>query len=437
MSNQNETIQRCINIDWLEVYVLESDHRFPCNADYYRKQGYDVREREYGTRVYKEMFEILDANGDPVIEIRRNPASGSSDFNGLCEFSSHIRLPNWMLYQGNPIGFLTDFLLKHDYIFKRIYRIDIAYDFERFDSGDYPAKFARRYLAGQYRKINQCFLSAHGNDTWTECKWQSLSWGSRSSMVTTKLYDKTLELKEAKNDKPWIKTCWMVNGLIDNPMSMTKRDNLGNLYKPSIWRIEFAMMSQADGWITIEMNNAQKPYKQTIPHKLSMFDSQDKLWQRFQDLAYNYFHFKVNERKKIRKGVSSEALGWVHSHGDEQWQRKDRCADKVLFKWDANHQFMKLSTAPAMRKPDRDEDILKRRLIKYRLLHTDPKIQTACDTLIDNISRLDALRFVPLGDNIDRLAIQRTLTAKLNGDERSAQTILQEMIAILNDKELF
>ena len=383
------------------------------------------------------MFEILNSNGDPVIEIRRNPASGSSDFNGLVEQSCHIRLPNWMLYQGNPVQFLQEFLLKNDYIFKRIYRIDIAYDFETFDSGDSPARFAKRYLAGRYRKINQCFLSAHGNDTWSECKWQSLSWGSKSSMVTTKLYNKTLELSESKNDKPWIKTCWMVNGLIDNPMSMTKRNALGELYKPEIWRVEFAMMSQADGWLTIEMNHANKPYKQTIPHRLSMFDSPDKLWQRFQDLAYNYFHFKVKTKKKIHGGLVAEALSKVHSDNDEGWQRKDRCPDKILFHWDEGHTFMKLSAAPSMSKPDRDDESLKRRLILYRMSHSDAKVRLACDTLIQNIERIASLRFVPLGDNKDRLALQKTLAAKLNGDQRAAQDILQEMIELLNNKELF
>lgn len=433
----SDSITRVVNIDWLEVYVLESNDRFPCNAEYFIRQGYQVREREYGTRVYKEMFEITDEYGNPLIEVRRNPASGTADFNGLVEQSCHIRLPNWMLYQGNPIQFLTEFLLKHDYIFKRIFRIDIAYDFEKFDSGDLPAKFAKRYLSGAYRKINQCFLSAHGNDTWSECKWQSLSWGSKSSMVTTKLYNKTLELAESKNDKPWIKTCWMVNGLIDNPMSMTKRNALGELYKPDIWRIEFSMTAAADGWITYEFNHASKPYRQTVPHTLSMFDSHDKLWSRFQDLAFNYFHFKIKTKKKENKALVANALSKINSKSDDGWQRKDRCPDKILFYWSKGHKFMKLSAAPAASKPNRDEDILKRKLILYRMTHADPKVILACSTLIENIDKLESLRFVPMGDNKDRIAIQRTLSAKLHGDERAAQDILQEMIAILNDNELF
>ena len=165
---QHEKQNRCLHIDWLEVYCLEPIDTYPLNADYFRKQGYVVNEREYGTRVYNEMFEILNDNGDPVLEVRRNPASGDSNFSGLIPQSCHLRLPNWTLYQDNPVTFLRDFMLRHDYIFKRIFRIDIAYDFVQFDTGDDPARFVRRYLKGQYRKINQCQLTAHGQDNWNQ-----------------------------------------------------------------------------------------------------------------------------------------------------------------------------------------------------------------------------------------------------------------------------
>lgn len=434
---KHEKIKRCINIDWLEVYCLESNDRFPCNAEYFRRQGYLVKEREYGTRVYKEMFEIVNDMGDPLVEIRRNPASGESDFHGLLPCSTHIRLPNWMLYQGNPINFLREFLLKNDYIFKRIYRIDIALDFEKFDSGDVPARFARRYLQGRFRKINQCELSVHGKDRWSVIDYNSLSWGSKSSMVTTKLYNKSLELKQAKNDKPWIKTAWMMNGLIDNPCSMTKMNFAGELYHPDIWRVEFSMMSQADGWIVMEFNNGKKQIKQTIPHKLSLFDSDDKLWQRFQDLAFNYFQFKIAEKKKVKRGLVEESLSKVGSGPNEEWQRKDRCADKVLFYWDANHEFARLSMAPAKSNPNKLEETLKQKLIVYKETHFDEKIRIACDCIIENIDRLESLRFTPLGDNKERRALQHVLMRKLHGDEREAMAIYQEVLALLENDEIW
>ena len=433
----NRPPKRCVNIDWLEVYVLESNDRFPCNADYYRRQGYLVKEREYGTRVYKEMFEIVDEQNNPLIEIRRNPASGSSEFQGLSEMSSHIRLPNWMLYQGKPIDFLRDFLLKHDYIFKRIYRIDICYDFEYFDSGDQPARFARRYLEGKFRKINQCHLTAHGFDSWNGCDYNSLSWGSPSSMVSTKLYNKTLELKESKNDKPWIKTAWMMAGLIDNPCSMTKTDTNGNLYHPEIWRVEFSMHSEADGWIVYEMQNRKKVRKQAIPHKLDMFDSPDKVWARFQNLAYHYFHFKHVDYIGGKRGLSDIALSMVNSDVEKKPQRKDRCRDKMLFKFDENLEFAQLTAAPAASPKRTKDDILRRRLIEYRLHHPMEDIRKACDVLLKSIEGLEKLRFIPLGDETERLAMQLALSRKIEGDKRYFFEIIAEIKALLaNDKLL-
>ena len=437
MGKVDKPKKRCVNIDWLEVYVLESNDRYPCNADYYRRQGYLVKEREYGTRVYKEMFEITDDMGNPLLEIRRNPASGQADFQGLSEFSSHIRVPNWLLYQDNPIGFLRDFLLKHDYIFKRIYRIDICYDFEYFDSGDQPARFARRYLQGVYRKINQCHLTAHGFDSWNGCNYNSLSWGSPSSMVSTKLYNKTLELKEAKNDKPWIKTAWMINDLIDNPCSMTKRDTNGNLYHPQIWRVEFSMKSEADGWIVWEMQNRKKVRKQTIPHRLEMFDSPDKVWRRFQNLAYHYFHFKHVEY--LGNGVLMEVKDGRLEHSDLELrpQRKDRCADKALFKWDADLEFATLSAAPPPSKKNSRDETLRRRLNEYRMNHPQQDIRTACDVILKNIENLEKLRYAPLGDERERMAMQIALTKKLNGDERAALEIIAEVKALLERDEIW
>ena len=437
MGKVDKPKKRCVNIDWLEVYVLESNDRYPCNANYYRRQGYLVKEREYGTRVYKEMFEITDDMGNPLLEIRRNPASGQADFQGLSEFSSHIRVPNWLLYQDNPIGFLREFLLKHDYIFKRIYRIDICYDFEYFDSGDQPARFARRYLQGVYRKINQCHLTAHGFDSWNGCNYNSLSWGSPSSMVSTKLYNKTLELKEAKNDKPWIKTAWMINDLIDNPCSMTKRDTNGKLYHPQIWRVEFSMKSEADGWIVWEMQNRKKVRKQTIPHRLEMFDSPDKVWRRFQNLAYHYFHFKHVEY--LGNGVLMEVKDGRLERSDLELrpQRKDRCADKPLFKWDEDLEFATLSAAPPPSKKNSRDETLRRRLNEYRMNHPQQDIRTACDVILKNIENLEKLRYAPLGDEKERMAMQIALTKKLNGDERAALEIIAEVKALLENDEVW
>ena len=434
---EHEKQKRCINIDWLEVYCLESADRYPCNAEYYRRQGYMVREREYGTRVYKEMFEILNDNGDPVLEVRRNPASGDADFSGLVPESTHMRLPNWMLYQGNPVAFLMDFLLKHNYIFRRISRIDLAYDFELFDSGDRPSTFVRRYLEGKYRKINQCRLSAHGDDTWNNCNWNSLSWGSRTSMVNTKLYNKTKELEEGTKDKPYIRTTWMMMGLIDNPLSFTKCMPDGTQLKKEIWRLEYSLKSACDGWIVLEMQNGKKMKKQHLPHRLSMFDSKDKLWQRFQDLTFHYFRFKYREFNDLTAKSHGLVLETAHSNYDRPLKRKDRCRDKRLFWFDTDHEFTQLTAAPAGSSGYRVDDVLERRLRRYAMEHPRPDIRQACDIILKEIDLTKLVNYSPKLRWTDARVLQTVLAYKMSGDTRDVADIFEYVIEMLNNDKIF
>ena len=62
--------KRCINLDWLEVHAREPIGS-PRNAVYYQSKGLWVHEREYGTRVYREMFVIDGTDGQPLLEIRQ------------------------------------------------------------------------------------------------------------------------------------------------------------------------------------------------------------------------------------------------------------------------------------------------------------------------------------------------------------------------------
>ena len=57
---------RCINVDWLEVYALEPIDQ-PHNADYFRACGFEVMQRDYGTRIYEEMFKFLDVKNSAMI----------------------------------------------------------------------------------------------------------------------------------------------------------------------------------------------------------------------------------------------------------------------------------------------------------------------------------------------------------------------------------
>lgn len=335
------------------------------NADYFRSHGYIVHEREYGTRVYNEMFTIEDQHGHAFIEVRRNPQSGSSSFTGLSELSCHLRLVNRACYANNPVRDMAEFMVKHDYIFQRIFRLDLCYDFIRFDSGDDPARFLRRYIENKFSKVNQCKVRVIGDDSWASFDWESVAWGAPTSMVGTKMYNKTKELKATGDKKPWIKQAWFESGLVNDPLNL-----------PDVWRIEFSMHSSARNWIVIEDADSKHNKKKAVPHTLEMFDGRDRLWDRFEEMAHHYFQFRY-----------VEYLDKVNSDGERNLKRKDVCKEKRLFNFNMDRTFYKIEGVSVESKPDKDDDILRRRLQLYREKHADVELRRAIDVLLNNLNR--------------------------------------------------
>lgn len=286
---------RCINIDWLEVYCLEPKQT-PHTADYFERQGYNVKRRVYGTPQYKEMF-TLKVDGVEFIEIRRNPYSVKKDGGIFDERATHLRLSNRTCYEEAPIDHLRAFLVAHNYEFVSITRIDIAWDFCRFDDGTDPCKFMRQYMHDEVSKVYQSRVSAHGVDTWNERIWNSVKWGSPSSAITTKLYNKTLELKQA-GDKPYIRDVWKMAG-IDTGLD--------------VWRIEFSLSSQMQ---TVKAKREGIIMK----HSLCSYDSPHRLWRQFLICYNRYFDFRKKEYterngvRHLKRKYDCEKLGLLDAH---------------------------------------------------------------------------------------------------------------------------
>lgn len=406
---------RCVNIDWLEVYAFEDNSRYPMNAEYFRNRGYVVRERDFGTRVYSEMFTIEDEHGNAFLEVRRNPQSGSSEFTGLSELSVHLRLVNRACYADNPVRDLGDFMMKHGYIYQRLFRIDICYDFIRFDSGDHPEKFLRRYIEKKYSKVNQCKVRAIGNDAWASFDWESISWGAPTSMVGTKMYNKTKELKATGMKKPWIVQAWFESGLIDDPLNL-----------PDVWRIEFSLKSSAKNWIVIEDSDSKRSKKRAIPHTPELFDGRDRLWQRFQDLAHHYFHFKVVEH-----------LQKVNSARESNLVRKDACRDKRLFDFTQINQFYKIGALAPESVPDRNDDILLRHLNRYRQLHSDMNVRKAIDVILDNLDRDKLRRLTPHGYAAEIDQIRLAIATRTGWKYEKVVEVADEVYKLIEQKEIW
>lgn len=401
---------RCVNIDWLEVYCIEDVSQDALDANFFRAAGWRVTEREYGTRVYKEVFKLYDNFDRPFIEIRRNPASTIDKGGGLFDpRSCHIKLSNLYCYTNNPIDILRDFLTRYNYQYKRLHRLDICYDFIRFDEGDDPQKFIDRYMEGRYAKVNQTNISVYGCDRWSNRVWQTVSWGKPSSMVSTKIYNKTLELEQV-HDKPYIRQAWHHAGLIDDPISCTCVDKDGKRYSPNIWRVEFSLKSAAKRWIMYETNKGRKEKKEAYPHTLSCYDTRDKLITAFANLSSHYFRFKV-----FQQGV-----------------RKDRCRDKILFRFapsDTTYTIDRLASHVCR------SDTMQRlitRLLQYSETTYNYEVKKACSTVIHSIQDYLAQQYTASNDAVLNQAIATILR-----DATEGRTVLPlaEMIAQIRSRQ--
>lgn len=385
------------------------------NADYFRSRGYMVYERDYGTRVYAEMFTIEDKYGNAFVEVRRNPMSGSSTFTGLTNLSCHLRLVNRACYSNTAVRDLAEFMILHNYTFERIYRIDVCYDFLKFDFGDRPETFARRYVEKKFSKVNQCKVTLHANDGWNDFSWESLSWGARTSMVSTKMYNKTKELKASGFVKPWIVQAWFESKLINDPTNL-----------PDVWRIEFSLKSSAKNWIIIEDADAKHLKKKAIEHRLPLFDGRDKLWQRFEELAHHYFQFRY-----------VEYLGKVDSQNQRMLKRKDLCREKRLFKFNLNREFYKVEGLPRQDYFGDKDKSLRNHLQRYRETHADLKIRQAIDILLENLTR-DQLRKITVHGTASEIdAIRLAIATRTGWEYNKVLEVAEEVHRLIEQKEIW
>lgn len=229
--------RRCINFDWVEVYCIERGE--PKTPEYFEHHGWSgkVKVRDYGTPMYRQMFTLF-TDAFPLLEIRRDPYSVKA-FGGIFDpRACHIRLSNRSCYLSDPIGSLVGFLQQYGYEYKNTTRVDICLDFQHFDNGDNPAKFLRDYLADQYTKVHQPRFAAHGKDVHDGKLYNSIKWGSNTSKITTKLYNKSLELNEVQ-DKPYIRQQWDVLGF--SPLA-------------DVWRCEFSLNSEYKSMARLEVD---------------------------------------------------------------------------------------------------------------------------------------------------------------------------------------
>lgn len=344
---------RCVNLDWVEIFALEDPILYPLSADFFQAAGWRVKIRDYGTPQYREMFTLLDDGDLPYLEIRRNPYSIKDEGGIFDRRACHIRLPNRLCYDPDPIGHLKMFLDAYRYQFRGISRIDICLDFLHFDTGETIRNFINRYMAGEYSKINQSRMAAHGRDLYDGKDFNSIKWGADSSMVTTKLYNKSMELRaKLTNMKLYILDAWIAAGLISDRADPTE-----------VWRLEFSMNSDCKKWIQSEKGDREDTSDGVyIYNVLETYDSKAKLLGIFHSLKEHYFRFVVYEKGK----------------------NKYRCAQKLTFVKNDRETVYQPARLTTDQPENRKEKTILRELSKVaRLDGLEPILRLSAELMIE------------------------------------------------------
>lgn len=362
-----EPAVKCINLDWLEVFCIEDGCLDP---NYFQNLGWNVSVREYGTPLYKQMFTLLNEHGKPFLEIRRDPYSLKENGGIFEKGSCHIRLSNRTLYTYNPIQQLQQFLVRYNYQYKGVTRIDIACDQLIFDNGMDPEKLIEDYMAGSILKNRNSRINVHGCEKAGGRSWNSIKWGSASSPLSTKIYDKTLELKESC-DKLYIKDSWVKAGLCDlqkvvydykdkktgieekrSKMVIVKAGTkteeertIDEVEEVKVWRVEFSIKSEARNWITIDKQHV-------LSIGLTKFQTRERCLLMFLLLSkwcMNFVKAEYNE--------------------DGIQKRKDRCTPIVLYTEKNLSNTFKPHRITENEDPTRTEKIICNRLIRMSKEH--------------------------------------------------------------------
>lgn len=265
-----------ISCDWFQVYghCQSFERAFSyteCSDDdglywplHYDNDLYVVRKVRLVTPIYKDNYVIM-RNGVEVAELAQSPRISK-----MHSLSSSIRLKNRTLYHKGYIKLLYDIMSLLKFSYKGITRLDVCLDCNELYGGRNPRSFVRGLLAKKagtvgfiYRKGTRKGAAYFERSPMGETYFSSISWGSRTSDYTAKIYNKTQELME-KGDKPWIRDVWRDNGLVSEiaaswyKLEASRKqklvDNGGTLpyINKEVWRFEISI--KANGKPVVEMD---------------------------------------------------------------------------------------------------------------------------------------------------------------------------------------
>lgn len=174
--------------------------------------------QKLSTRVYSEWWQIK--RGEfPVMDVLCKPTTPI-----LQPDSCHFKLYNAELYRHHGAESEANYFDVFGISYAKPTRVDVCTDFNLFVNKLKPQSFITQIVRGLILRKHGGRFKVEGTQSRTPL-WHYLRYGSHSSPVSMYLYNKTKELKEAKN-KPWIVKLWEIKGLD---------------LSQDVWRLEFSI----------------------------------------------------------------------------------------------------------------------------------------------------------------------------------------------------
>lgn len=311
---------RCVNLDWLEVFC-EEDPQFPFSVERMQKLGWEVERRAYGTPMYQEMYTLL-RGGVPVLEVRRNPYSKKSEGGLFADGACHVRYSNRTCYGVSPMQEMRNFIERAKLHYRSISRVDICMDFLNFEDAQEmsPRSFIIDYMNGKLLKIGQNKIrgvsegaaitevegcSFAGRICGIGNRINSLRWGGKKCPISTKLYNKSLEMREVKR-KDYIIDQWVAAGMVTREY-VTEKDGKKRLAlmhegkEVDVWRLEYSIKLGGSTFVETQQG-------EIIDFSLSSIDTRDKMLSVFCALTNRYFDIRYSRKTKSGKAENTARL---------------------------------------------------------------------------------------------------------------------------------
>lgn len=259
-------MQLVTSVDWFQYIVHVTDIEMRGTKDF------TIQVMEYGTRIYKEVYEVS-YKGELFAVVAAFPRLPQ-----LNPVQAQVKILNNWLTNRKCKQLINRMNRQLNWDFQNVSRVDLAIDFKRFKGNKSPEKFIHDFTSGNIRKLGRGNWSQYGKVSQNGLRYETLKFGSETSKVSYKLYNKTKEMDAVKM-KPYIVDLWRSNGITDGA---------------DVWRLEFSLKSDKRNVVDLETGEVINL------HEVSFFDKEVRK-EILNQLLKQYWQFVPKPKKKRAK----------------------------------------------------------------------------------------------------------------------------------------